>query len=124
MKLWKGRWLIVVSIIHTVVGMVLFPEVLLSIIRRGVFDTVGTDPMTGAVAWFFLFGIVLFISGLCIYELEKSLNGWVPKSIGWSLLVLVLLGVILMPVSGFWLALPTAIAILIGKPNAQSTATN
>lgn len=117
MNLWKGRWLIVVSIIHTVVGIVLFPEVLLSIIRRRVFDTVGTDPMTGAVVWFFLFGIVLFISGLSIYELEKSLNGWVPKSIGWSLLVLVILGVILMPVSGFWLALPTAIAILIGKPN-------
>jgi len=116
MKQWKGLWLMIVAVIHTLVGIVFFSEVLVSIIKRGVFNTVGTDPMTGTVAWYVLFGVMLFICGLTIYELEKSLSGVVPRSIGWSLLILVFLGVLLMPASGFWLALPPAILILIGKP--------
>jgi hypothetical protein len=119
MKQWKGRWLMVVSVIHTAFAVVFFNEVLVSIFQRGVFNTVGTDPMTGVVVWFVLFGAMLFVCGLTVSELEKSLSGVLPRSIGWSLLILVLLGVMLMPASGFWLAFPPAISILIGKPSAQ-----
>jgi hypothetical protein len=116
MKHWKGRWLMTVAILHTIVAIALFGDVLAAIIQRGVFDTVGNDPMTGAVVWFVLFGAVLFICGQVIYALEKSLSGSpLPRAIGWSLLALVLLGITLMPVSGFWLAFPPAIAILRGK---------
>jgi hypothetical protein len=108
-----------VSVMHTAFAVVIFNEVLVSIIKRGVFNTVGTDPTTGVVVWFVLFGAMLFICGLTVYELEKSLSGVLPRSIGWSLLILVLLGVMLMPASGFWLAFPPAVSILIGKPNAK-----
>jgi len=115
MKQWRGYWLMVVSAVHTAFAIAIFNEVLVSIVKRGVINTVGTDPMTGAVVWFVLFGVMLFICGLTISELEKSLPGALPRSIGWSLLILILLGVTLMPASGFWLALPPAISILIGK---------
>ncbi|MDD5058309.1 MAG: DUF6463 family protein [Sideroxydans sp.] len=116
MKHWKGRWLMIISAIHMGVAVALFGDTLASIIKRGVFDTVGNDPMTGAVVWFVLFGAMLFICGLILSELEKSCSGSLPRSIGWSLLVLMLVGVTLMPVSGFWLVLPPVISILREKP--------
>jgi hypothetical protein len=113
MKHWIGPWLIGVSVIHTAFAMLLFSEVLLGVISRGLFDSVGTDPLVGAVVWFVLFGALLFICGLAVWGLERVLDGALPASLGWSLLILALLGVILMPDSGFWLAFPPAITILI-----------
>ena len=118
MKHWIGRWLIGVSIIHTLFAVVVFHGVLASIVRRGVFNTVGNDPMVGAVVWFVLFGVALFIVGLAISSLERASLGVLPKSLGWSLLALALFGVLLMPASGFWLAFPPAIAVLLRKSGA------
>jgi Family of unknown function (DUF6463) len=117
MKRWIGLWLMGVAVVHTVFAVVAFSDVLGSIIRRGVFNTVGRDPMTAAVAWFVLFGVVLFLCGLALYEFEKATQRPLPKSIGWVALGLVALGVTLMPASGFWLALPPVVAILINKVN-------
>jgi hypothetical protein len=123
MKQWVGRWLIGVSAIHTVFAVAVFAEVLASIVKRGVFNTVGTDPMTGAVVWFVLFGAMLFVCGLAVAALEKSSAGQLPTSIGWSLLAMAAVGVTLMPASGFWLVFPPAIAVLVKKAHAkQATA--
>ena len=122
MKRWIGRWLIGVSIIHTLFAVVVFGKVLLSVVQRGVFNTVGTDPMVGAVVWFVLFGAALFICGLVVSTLERSSPTPLPKSLGWSLLALATLGAILMPASGFWLVFPPAIAVLARKSNAQLAA--
>lgn len=113
MKQWIGRWLIVVSLLHSVVAVAVFGGVYFPIIKRGVFNTVGTDPMTAAAVWFVLFGAMLFTFGLAIAELEKSSIRQFPKSIGWCLLAIGIVGIILMPVSGFWLVFPPAIAVLI-----------
>ena len=118
MKHWIGRWLIGVAIIHTLFAVVAFGKVLLSVVQRGVFNTVGTDPMVGAVVWFVLFGAVLFICGLAVSALERSSPNPLPKSLGWCLLALATLGVILMPASGFWLAFPPAIGVLARKSTA------
>lgn len=122
MKHWTGRWLIAVSLIHTAFAIAVFSNVLSSILERGVFNTVGEDPMTGAVVWFVLFGVALFICGLAVSALEQSSTHPLPKSLGWSLLVLAALGVILMPASGFWLAIPPAVAILLRRPRMRSGA--
>lgn len=110
---WVGRWLVVVSIIHTLFAVVAFPDVLRSLVERGIVDSVGTDPMRAAVTWFVLFGAVLFICGSVITHLERATAGALPRSIGWSLLGLVIVGVVLMPASGFWLALPPAVTLLV-----------
>ena len=120
MKHWIGRWLIAVSVIHTLFAIIVFPSVLTSIIQRGVFNTVGNDPMTGVVVWFVLFGAVLFICGVAVSALERSSPNALPASLGWSLLGLSALGVILMPASGFWLAFPPALAILLRKSRTQT----
>jgi len=49
--------------------------------------------------------------------IEKNYQLQIAKSIGIALLILIVLGVALMPVSGFWLMLPAVFAILIKKTN-------
>lgn len=119
MKPWIGRWLIAVSALHTAFAVVVFHPVLLDIARRGVFNTVGRDPRTGAAVWFVLFGAAMFGTGLAISALEQAVPQALPRSLGWSLLALALLGVLLMPASGFWLALPPAFALLRRRPLAR-----
>jgi len=123
MKQWVGRWLIGVSALHTVYAVAVYGEALASIVKRGVFNTVGTDPQTAAVAWFVLFGAMLFVCGLAIAALEKSSSSRFPKSIGWSLLAIGVVGVTLMPVSGFWLVFPPAIAVLVKNAKLATTET-
>ena len=72
MKIWIGRWIMGVSIIHTLFAIVVFKSVLASIVSRGVFNAVGADPLTGAVVWFVLFGIVLFVCGMATSALELA----------------------------------------------------
>jgi hypothetical protein len=112
MKYWIGKWIVAVSIIHTIFAFVVFPEVISQIFLDGVFDSIGVDPLRGAVVWFLLFGFVLFALGLATNIIEEMSNGNIPVSIGFSLLFIILLGVILMPISGFWLALPPALIII------------
>ncbi len=114
MKHWIGRWIIGVSLLHTVFAIIVFKNVLLTVLQRGVFNTVGTDPRIGAVVWFVLFGIALFLCGIAVSALERC-SASIPRSLGWSLLALTVLGVVLMPSSGFWLAFPPAIALILRK---------
>jgi Family of unknown function (DUF6463) len=118
---WIGRWLIGVSILHTLFAIVVFHKTLLLIVQRGVFNVVGTDPMIAAVVWFVLCGAAMFVGGLAISALERA-TGTVPKSIGWCLLGYTLIGLTLMPASGFWLILPAAIAVLLKKTGAVAAA--
>lgn len=110
---WKGLWLLAVAVVHTVFAAVMFQPQWQEIVRRGVFDSLGTDPMLGAVAWFALFGGVLALLGWAIVLVERN-TALAPGSLrafGVGLLALVLLGIVLMPASGFWLALPPALAM-------------
>ena len=119
MKQWIGRWLVAVSILHVVFAIVVFRKILAPVVERGLVNAVGTDPRTSLAVWFVLFGVMLFICGLSIDALERASSNHVPKFIGWCLLGLGILGAALMPVSGFWLVFPPAIAVLARKRNAS-----
>ena len=116
-KIWIGRWLIVVAILHTLFAIVAFGKIFRNIAQRGVFNTVGNDPMTAAAVWFLLFGAALALMGMAIHTLEQHDNFTSARTIGIGTLLLTILGIVLMPVSGFWLALPAAIGLLRFKPS-------
>jgi hypothetical protein len=120
MKRWLGRWIVAVSALHTLVALAVFRPQLSSIVERGFFNSLGEDVRLSVAAWYVLFGAVLFVLGLAIDALERHEGLAIPRSLGWSLLVLALVGVSLMPASGFWLALPPAIAILLRKGAGRS----
>ena len=65
-----------------------------------------------AAFWFVIFGPVLFLAGLSIYEIETA-GLDLPASIGWTLLTVSTVGAIMSPKSGFAaLLLPQAIFYL------------
>lgn len=99
--------------LHTLYAAVEFQPQLQEIVRRGIFDSVQTDPLVGAVVWFVLFGGPLALLGWAVLLIERN-AAWAPISLrplGAGLLALTLLGIVLMPSSGFWLALPPALAL-------------
>lgn len=111
-KPWIGHWLMAVAALHTVFGAVVFGKVLRTMAERGLFNSVGADPLLGAVTWFVLFGFVLALFALAITPLERSGQHAALRKLGFGLLLLCGLGIVLMPASGFWLAIPPALAML------------
>lgn len=110
---WKGPWMLAVALLHTLYAAVVFPTQLQEIVRRGVFNSVQKDPAVGAVVWFVLFGVLFALLGWAILLAERN-TAMAPvpmRGLGAGLLALTLLGIALMPASGFWLALPPALAL-------------
>lgn len=110
---WKGVWLMVVAGIHTVFGLVFFYSTLQQMAAQGFYNTVGEDPLRGAVVWFLLFGFMLFAFALAVLGLERQTATGCWPALGIGLLLIIVLGIVLMPVSGFWLAFPPAFGLLI-----------
>lgn len=116
MKKWIGKWVMFVALGHTVVGITFFGSVYRELLASGLYSTI-TSEKTGLAVWFALFGAVLFIAGMLISALESN-DVRIPRSVGVALLLLTVLGVVLMPVSGFWLMIPAVVAILLRKAPA------
>lgn len=108
---WIGRALMAIAVLHTAFAAVVFARTWRALLGDGLLDAVGNDPLRGAVAWFTLFGLLLFALGLSVDAQERA--GLVPsRTLGLTLAVLVVGGIVLMPASGFWLALPPVAALL------------
>jgi hypothetical protein len=81
------------------------------IARDGFVGAVAQDPLRLALFWSACFGLALLLLGSLMRSLE--LRGQpLPKSFGWQLAALALVGGLSLPASGFWLALPVAWRIL------------
>ena len=109
---WIGHWLMVVAAIHTVFGLVVFRTDLLAMANQGFFNTVGGDTRRAAVAFFMLFGFLLAVLAQATTALERGGQRAMLCRVGWSLLLLCVVAVVLMPTSGFWLAGPAVLALL------------
>jgi len=107
-RAWVGHWLMAVAALHTGVAFLMLRQPLLTLVERGVFNSVGQDPVAAATAWFLLFGLLLALLALAITPLERLGDAVALTRLGWGVLLLSVLGVLLMPASGFWLALPAA----------------
>jgi hypothetical protein len=115
MKNWRGYWLIAVAFIHTVFALIMFADDYKSLYDNGIFNSI-TSVQGHAAVWFFLFGQVLFIVGLLVRHYELATDKKIPLSISLNLLLLTIIGVVLMPDSGFWLVFPVVISMLLNKP--------
>ena len=114
-KRWIGRWIVAVSALHTLFGLIAFGPVLQRMLNVGLWNSVGSDPMRGAVAWFLISGGFMLVGGLAIDLCERNNDTLRLSVIGWALLVVTLFIILLMPVSGAWLLLPPAIAMILRR---------
>lgn len=112
-KIWMGRWLLWVAALHTLFGLAFGAKVLPGMLERGLFNTVGSDPMAGVVVWFLLFGAAMAILGIALSELERGEHFHCAGKLGAGTLMMTVTGVVLMPASGFWLVFPPAIGLIM-----------
>ena len=99
--------LIATGILHNLIGIGIGFNILSEITREGLFNTINAQIDRNAVFWFLFSGFAMMLWGALFLELKR-----VPKSFTWSLLLMSILGVFIMPVSGIWLIIPQAIYIL------------
>lgn len=106
MRRWIGRWILGVGVVHNVVGIYFFLPVLRDIAAAGVWNSVDMDPMRNLAFWFLFSGFMIMLAGYVVDWIENLTNGALPPALGGSLLALLLMGIIVMPASGFWLLMP------------------
>lgn len=108
----SGLFLGLTGCLHIVIGFIIFWNPLNEIVSAGVFNAVGHDYPRAAAVWFQFSGLFMVFGALLMGWVVKTKGLELPKSVGWCLLAISVIGVILMPVSGFWLAMPQAYIIL------------
>jgi hypothetical protein len=119
-KLTNGKLLVSIGVVHTLFGITfgagvagplagrnLFAEV----VAGGVVGTIDSDPWRGLVFWFLFFGFMAMLLGQLMHRMERA-GHELPRELGWLLGALTVVGIVLMPASGFWLVLPVALRML------------
>jgi hypothetical protein len=111
-----GYWWIIVSMIHGGVGAIVYLDQWQAIAQDGWFNAVVPDPFApmferDAAFWFMFLTPFMFLMGqLCLWGDRKQLT--FPIAIGGTLLVTVIMGLFLLPISGFWLVLPPVVMMV------------
>jgi len=118
---WAGLGLMALSLLHTTALCVGGAEAILQLFAERWFDPAGGDHARLAPFWAFEFGGLLFIVG---WMMSRSAQGKPPvsRALACTLLGLVVLGAVVVPVGGFWLAIPLAAWLLL-TPGARPSAT-
>ena len=112
MKSWIGKSLVVVGLIHLSFGFIFMRSVLGVLWGEGLFNTVNGQPPREMVFWFLVSGFLTLIIGGLVDRLESSGLG-LPVFLPWSFLSLVIIGIVIMPISGIWLLVPPTIGMFI-----------
>ncbi len=122
MKVTNGKIVILIGIIHTVSTLMPFVygkqflnfgQQFFFNINAGFLEMGQLDYETFAAFWCFFFGLLLFPLGVLLDYVEKK-GMQIPRQFIWSYLVVILLGVYMIPLSGFTVfLLPHAVYMLV-----------
>ncbi|NEW06678.1 hypothetical protein GK047_11700 [Paenibacillus sp. SYP-B3998] len=114
MKKHSGVMLTWTAVLHTVVGIIVYWQQITNIANDGFINAIDPQLHAGRAAafWFLMFGILLFMLASLMNWFIQIKGTEVPQFVGVHLLALSLIGVLFLPVSGFWLVIPQAIIIM------------
>ena len=121
MKTSPGRLLTGIGVIHTLFTPVFFARELGAIVADGVIASVAEQYDRNAAFWFAFFGFVLILLGETIHVIERELASPVPSRVTWGLAAVIFTGIVVMPVSGFWLGLVPEFLLVRGAPARSSS---
>jgi hypothetical protein len=111
-----GYWWMVVSMIHAGVGAIIFFNQWVAIAQDNWINAITPNPLAlnferEAAFWFMFLTPFIFLMGqLCLWSAQQNLT--VPLAIGGTLLGTILVGLFLLPISGFWLVLPPVLMMI------------
>ncbi|RKF18724.1 hypothetical protein DBZ36_10005 [Alginatibacterium sediminis] len=114
-----SRYLLAITLGHISIGVVLFYPVFAEMINRGWINVAGPDYLMGAAAfWFMIFSWPLV---MLIVQCWNNTNQ-ISNAVLWTGLIGGIIGVSVVPVSGFWLTIVLFIVglILNRKPSSNS----
>lgn len=111
-----GTLMVAVGAFHEVAGLAIYRSPLVEMLRAGAVDTVlpNLDPAfhgRQAAFWFMIAGPVLVMLGALAAWAERRV-GTLPAWLGWSLLVLTIIGTAMFPNSAFWALFVPAFVII------------
>lgn len=117
-----GAMLLVIAVLHLLAAPLFYGEALTSIIDGGVFGAVDANPsaidLRSSGFWYLIAGIALTFISANVTWIERH-HGRAPAHVGWMLLVLGGFGVMLMPVSPFWLFFVAAAMVAHSRRSRQ-----
>jgi hypothetical protein len=113
-----GWLLMAIGIIHVVLFLWVGRGALLAVVQEGFFKALYPHHDRLAIFWSLCFGMMLFFLGQLISWREAQ-GKRIPAFLGWEIFGLTALGAVLMPVSGWWLAMVSAVLILVGSRRAR-----
>ena len=124
----SGRLLWLIALGHALVGIALFRAPLAAMFRDGLVNSIDPRVLGDAAEayggrstafWFLLFSPALFMLGQIANRAVARGDAGVLRIIGWHLLALGVVGVIIMPVSGFWTLIAVSPFLLNAARRAQ-----
>ena len=104
-----GRLLVATGVFHALVGVTFFREPLAAIFADGFFDAIAipgsltVHPDRMAAMWFLVPSPLFMLLGQIVNRALGSGDWAVLRIIGWHLLGLGVVGVAMLPISGFWI---------------------
>jgi hypothetical protein len=107
-----GQFLIATGIGHAAVGLLLFRQPIADILREGLINTVRGQFDREAAFWFLLFSPVCVALGQLVTRAVADGDASTLRSLGATLLAIGVVGIALMPVSGFWIVVAIAVLML------------
>jgi hypothetical protein len=111
-RLWPGVWIVAVGLLHTIFGFAVYSGGWAEMARRGWWNSVDGNLTTEHAFWFTVAGPLTILLGATVLWIERNAGLREPRFVGAALLAFVGVAGILMPVSGFWLFLPPALALV------------
>ena len=107
---WIGRWILAVGVLHALLGFGVYIDSVVAVVREGLWDTVSLVQGRPLAFWFIAAGLLVALLGALANWIEARMEP--PRFLGWTLLAFAAAGIVMMPVSGFWLLLPPGAAIV------------
>jgi hypothetical protein len=119
---YSGKLMIATGIIHNAIGVIMGWSILKEIWMNGFFNTITTQMDRAAIFWFLFSGFLMMMIGKMMDDYIIEFNSPLPSKIGYYLLVLVVTGAAMMPVSGFWIVIPQALLIIFSAQKKEKLA--
>ena len=113
--MYSGLLLVITGIIHSIYALVSFGSIYLDIIKDVLANTSSHDYSHGFAFWFLICGVFVILLGTVLHHYQKREQKAAPLSLGYSLLILSIIGCIVEPISGFWLFIPQGLLIIWGN---------
>ncbi len=120
MRAWIGKFIAGIGLIHSILGLTMFRDTFAALLRDGLVSTVNGQPEREFAFWFLAAGLFWVLLGALVDQNERAGHS-LPGFFGWALGALALTGALMMPLSGWWLFLIPAAALIRRSSTREGT---